>query len=438
MNKFVNNSLRGKREQLAVLTYYLVLLLIAMSWTERAQIEPNTMFRMLFTALFALPLFKYRHLAPAVLAVFMTIRLYSVSPYGYLPSDLRFSFYLTLLLLFFEIVPQIYSGRGNLIFRGSSKGLIALLLIVILSNVVNLNTNYSFAFILASTIMLVIFVRTRYEIQILEISFMVITLCLSSYGFIFRDDFVIKQYINKDIIQRAYWHDPNYLGSVLTIGVVVSFYYYMNRVKDKVVYRISYLVISIMGYIVLGLLASRGAFLAAIVPTLYILYKKTNSIKNLVFVVLFVGITVATFSNTDYFAGLFRRFDSSDATGSNRTVIWELSLNKFLQSDMPMLVLGGGTDYCNVLVGKSMGMVSYSPHNNFLAILYDYGIVGLIAFLYIFYSWLTKNFNNVLAVSLILCFSIICFTLVPLMDYSYCYLLLLFESYGSISKSRAV
>ncbi len=147
------------------MTYYLVLLLIAMSWTERAQIEPNTMFRMLFTALFALPLFKYRHLAPAVLAVLMTIRLYSVSPYGYLPSDLRFSFYLTLLLLFFEIVPQIYLGRGNLVFRGSSKGLIALLLIVILSNVVNLNTNYSFAFILASTIMLVIFVRTRYEIQ---------------------------------------------------------------------------------------------------------------------------------------------------------------------------------------------------------------------------------------------------------------------------------
>jgi hypothetical protein len=100
----------------------------------------------------------------------------------------------------------------------------------------------------------------------------------------------------QEIVERSYWTDPNYLGGVLAIGIVVSFYYFMNKVKDKVVYRVLYLIVFISGFITLGMLASRGAFLAAVVPTLYILYKKSNSIKNLVFVVLFVVIAITALS----------------------------------------------------------------------------------------------------------------------------------------------
>jgi hypothetical protein len=436
MDRITNFIGSGKKQLLPVIAYYFVLLLIAMSWTERALIEPSTVFRLLFVVLFSLPLFKYRYLAPAVLAVFTAIRLFSVSPYGYLPSDAKFYFYLTLLIFFIEIVPHIYAGRINLFFKGSSKGLIALLFIALISNLVNLSADYSFVFLLGSVFILTRFVRSRDNIEMLEIAFMVVTFCLSIYAFIFSADFAIKQYVNKDIIQRAYWTDPNYLGSVLTVGIVISFYYFINRTRDKIIFRISYLVISIMGFIVLGLLASRGAFIAAIAPALYILYKKTNSVKNLVFVVLFVGITFVAFSNTEYFSSLFARFDSGDTTGSSRTIIWELSINKFFQSDMPMLLLGGGTNYSDLLVGKSLGMARYSTHNNFLAILYDYGIIGLLLFISMFYSWLRRNSHNVLLVSLIIYFGIVCFTLVPLMYHSYGYLIVLFESYSLVSKPR--
>ena len=438
MNRFANFIGSEKKQLLPVIAYYFVLLLIAMSWTERALIEPSTGFRLLFVVLFSLPLLKYRYLAPAVLAVFTTIRLFSVSPYGYLPSDPKFYFYLALLLFFFEAVPQLYAGRGNIFFRGSSKGLIALFFVVLISNFLNLSGDFSFVFLLGSVFICTRFIKSRDDTNMLEIAFIVATFCLSIYAFIFSNDFAVKQYVNKDVIQRAYWTDPNYLGSVVTIGIVVSFYYFMNKTKDKAVFRILYLVVAIMGFIVLGLLASRGAFVAAIAPALYILYKKTNSVKNLVFVALFVGITFVAFSNTDYFSSLFARFESGDTTGSSRTIIWESSINKFFQSDMPMLLLGGGTNYSDFLVGKSLGMARYSTHNNFLAILYDYGIIGLLLFISMFYSWLRRNSHNVLLVSLIIYFGIVCFTLVPLMYHSYGYLIVLFESYSLVSKPRVV
>ncbi len=438
MNRFTNDSGSDKKELLLVAAYYLVLLLIAMSWTEKALVQPKFEFRILFTVFLALPLFKYRYWTPAVLTTFVTIRYFSVSPYGYLPSDQWFTFYLTLLLFFFEIIHKNYTGRGTFSFGRSSKGTIALVIIVCLSNILNLNTEYTFLFLLATTIMLNRFVRSSDELQMIEIAFIVTTFCLSVYVFIFSDDFVVKEYVSRDLIQRSYWTDPNYFGCVIAIGIVISFYYFMNKVKDKVVYRALYLTVFIAGFITLGILASRGAFLAAIVPALYILYKKTNSIKNLVFVVLFIGVTITALSSTNYFAGLFSRINSGDTTGSDRTVIWESSLNTFLRSDMPMLLIGGGTNYCNALCGRSLGLASISPHNNFLAILYDYGILGLIAFLSMFYSWFSKNSHNVLAVSLVMYFGLVCFTLVPLMFYPFGFLLVLFECYGSSSESRMV
>jgi hypothetical protein len=174
------------------------------------------------------------------------------------------------------------------------------------------------------------------------------------------------------------------------------------------------------------------------VPVLFILYKKTNSIKNVVFVIILISIAVIAISSTNYFDSLSARIGQDDRTGSSRTVIWETSINTFLRSDMPTLLIGGGTNYSYVIVGKSLGMPIYSPHNNFLGILYDYGILGLIAFLSIFYSWFKKNSHNVLVVSLIMSFAIVCMTLVPTIDYPFCFLLILFESYGLNPESRAM
>jgi len=438
MNRFTNDSESDKRTQLFFVIYYFVLLIIAMSWDPRTAVLPKMEYRILFIAFFALPLFKYRYLAPAAITSFTTVRWCSVLNNGYLPATPMFYWVLVLLLLFIDIGYKNYTFRGAFSFTKSSKGLIALLMLALLSNAVNLAPEFDFVMLVLTSIMLIKFIRSDEEIQLVEMAFMVVTFCLSIYALVFSSEFVVKEYIGKKVFERSYWVDPNYLGCVIAIGIVISFYYFMHKVKDKVVYRVLYLMVFIAGFVTLGKLASRGAFVATTIPVLYILYKKTKSIKNLVFIIIFVGIAFIAFSSTNYFDTLAQRFASEDGTGSERTVIWETSFNTFIRSDMPTLLLGGGTNYCNVLCGRSLGMAVSSPHNNFFAILYDYGILGLIIFLFVFYSWFNKNSHNVLAISLVLYFGIVCLTLVPMMDYPFCFLLMLFERYKTTSESRVV
>ena len=438
MNRFTKDIESGKRMLLPIAAYYLVLLLIALSWTEKSRLLPPMPQRILFTAFFALPLLKYRYIAPAVITTFATIRWFSVSPAGYLPSTPLFYGIIVLLILFSDIGYKKYATRRVFSFSKTSIGLIALLVIVISSNIANMVCQIDFIIFLLTAMMLRKLVGSREDVQLIELAFMIITFVLSIYSFIFYNDFIIKENVRKMVIERSFWTDPNYLGSMLAMGIVISFYYFMNKVKDQVAFRILYLAVFITGCITLGMLASRGAFVAVFVPVLFILYKKTNSIKNVVFVIILISIAVIAISSTNYFDSLSARIGQDDRTGSSRTVIWETSINTFLRSDMPTLLIGGGTNYSYVIVGKSLGMPIYSPHNNFLGILYDYGILGLIAFLSIFYSWFKKNSHNVLVVSLIMSFAIVCMTLVPTIDYPFCFLLILFESYGLNPESRAM
>jgi hypothetical protein len=428
----------SKGTLLPVAIYYFILLMIAVSWTQKGLVEPNAVLRVLFTLFFALPLFWYRYFAPIAITVFSTIRLFSVAPFGYLPSTPAYYFYLVLLLYIYDLTQKNSVDRKNFSYSRSSKRLIAFLIVVVLSNAINLLPEYTFLTLLAIALLLQQFIRSEDELTILEIGFMIVTFCLSIYASIFSSDFLVKTAVSKEFIERSYWSDPNYLGCVLVIGIVVSFYFFMNRVKDKLVLRISYLVVAASGYLTLGMLASRGAFVSAIVPTLYILYKKTNSIKNLVYVAVFVVMVIAALSRMDYFAGLFARINSDDATGSGRTEIWQESFTLFLRSNIFVLLFGGGTDYANVLCGRAFDMRSFSPHNNYLAVLYDYGIVGLAMFLLIIASWLKNNVHNALAVSLILVFVITSFSLVPLMYLPFWCLIMLIEREELRGKGRVV
>ena len=437
MNTLTNSS-GGKRSLLVISVYYFALLLIAVSWTQRGLIAPDTWLRVLFILFFTVPLLRYRYFAPTAITVFASIRLFSVAPYGYLPTEPIYYFAFAIVLYLIDVSIKNNAQNKAISRSRSGIGLIVFLMIVLLSNLVNQVDQLDYLYLLATSIVLSKFIRRGDDLALMEMGFMIVTFCLSIYALVFRDDFIVREYVSTKIIEIAYWTDPNYLGCVLSIGIVVSFYYFMNRVKDIGVLRVLYLVVFIIGFLTLGLLASRSAFLAAIIPTLYILYKKTSSIKNLIFVILFIGIVVVFLSNTNYFDSLIARFNDSDPTGSGRTVIWENSFSRFIRSDTSLLLFGGGTDYANSLCGQSINMAIASPHNNYLAVLYDYGIVGLIAFLAILFSWFKMNIHNVLPVSLILVFAIMCFSLVPLMYLPFWFLVVLIEKQDVGRKPRVV
>lgn len=422
---------------LPIAAYYAVLLLIAISWTNRAMVEPPVALRLLFTLFFSVPLLTYRFMAPSVMTVFVTVRWFSVSPFGYLPGSPLFYFGLTALLTLIDIglekskprrflqLPAAERAPGALL--ASSVGILLLLIAAGASNLINLVPDYSFYVFFLTALGLARFMRRRDDFRMMEIAFMVSTLCLSVYALIFREDFIVKDYVDSAVIERSFWTDPNYLGSVLAIGIVIALYSFLSRGKERLVFRAFYLVVVVSGFLVLGLIASRGAFVAAAVPSLYIVYRKSNSVKGLAFAAVVAAAMFVAFLSTDDFSGLVARMKSNDATGSERTAIWEHSLKGFAKSDLPLLVLGGGTDYCNKLCGKTYGMSVVSPHNNFLGILYDYGLLGLVAFSLLFILWFKERLHNVLALSLLVEFWIVCFTLVPTMCFPFCFLIVLFE-----------
>ena len=262
--------------------------------------------------------------------------------------------------------------------------------------------------------------------------FVIITLSLSIYALVFLEDFARDVAVESDA-QRMYWTDPNYLGSVLIIGIIIAIYFLVNKVFDEVLIKILLFVTFILGFITLGLLASRGAFVALIVPIIYIFIKRITSIWSL-FAILIIGCgLIFLILYTDVFSALIYRFsDETISSGSERTDIWRNSFNLFFNKDFFTVFFGGGTNYALKLCGIAVGLgdEKFSPHNNYLQILYDYGIVGFVTFIVFFIRLIIINKKRVLAIALILSFLITCFTLVPLMYLPFWMLILLVMSYN--------
>jgi len=79
--------------------------------------------------------------------------------------------------------------------------------------------------------------------------------------------------------------------------------------------------------------------------------------------------------------GLLQRFEGN-SVGSlgDRTPIWTTMLNALVQSDVKELAIGHGFDSSRQLV-RAETTVLGSAHNAYLANVFDYGIIGLLAFL---------------------------------------------------------
>ncbi len=133
---------------------------------------------------------------------------------------------------------------------------------------------------------------------------------------------------------------------------------------------------------------------------------------------------------TPVFNSLTNRFkDETTSTASERTIIWEKSFALFNHSDPKTLIFGGGSTFSNHLSGRAMNSVYISPHNNFLEILYDYGIVGLSFFILLLVYWFRKNSKNILGTSMIMILILSSMSLSPLMYLPFWFLIVLIENH---------
>jgi len=167
----------------------------------------------------------------------------------------------------------------------------------------------------------------------------------------------------------------------LLVFVPISFSWTRNRFVFT-------LVLSAVSVLVSG---KRTAFIALvcaiIIPLLFVVFKKSNRNKILAllaFIVALVGVLLALdWINEAFDIALFERFESiGEDGGSGRIDIYQRVWNEFKSSSVIQKLFGHGYNAVandKITYSYSSGAsIATSAHNDFLEILYDYGLFALV------------------------------------------------------------
>lgn len=86
---------------------------------------------------------------------------------------------------------------------------------------------------------------------------------------------------------------------------------------------------------------------------------------------------------------IFKGFDGDIQSGGNgRFNIWTTVWNKFVSSDLLSMFFGNGSQAVS-------GILRLGGHNDFVEILYDYGLIGLVIYLFFWYSLIRRVWTYV-------------------------------------------
>lgn len=411
--------------------YYFVLLLVLCSWVSTASTPPIVVKVFYLFALFTPAVFKSPNMLIPVLICFLSVSLYAFS-YSFMPTERYYYIYVLILLLFFR-----KKSWGQL--QAPPIILVILGLYVICVDYFNggnlANIDYSLLVIIFSFFFIS---KSGNEQELYILSFLFITIILSIYFFIYRENARVETSVDG----RIYWVDPNYLGNVCAMGVVLAYHSIINKTASCKLVRNLCLSTVILGSIMLALNASRGAFLSASVSIVLItFFSKIKFSRKIGIVVCVILAVLILYAMGSFDLLLERTVGGDDDTGNGRTIIWSTKLLAFMQKDFADHLFGLGYNG-----GFNLGIRGgYGFHNDYLALLVDYGIVGFILFttcllhpLYLVYKYPTYR---ILVISLIVFLLVCCMTLEPLTagscTYWFFYLvILLFARWSKFSSQR--
>jgi len=186
-------------------------------------------------------------------------------------------------------------------------------------------------------------------------------------GFAYRGDVSVNQNI------AAY-----VLG--LSVTIIISTFI-RPKPRRRWVLQVSLLAASgTMGYALL-LLASRGMTIAlgisAAAMIIHVAARDLRVVKTAFLLVAVAGLGLLLPGGD----GLLQRFEG-DSVGSagDRTPIWVATVDALVQGDVKDLAIGHGFDSSQQVV-KDATALHTSTHNAYLAIVFEYGLFGLLAFL---------------------------------------------------------
>ena len=362
-----------------LLLYYLLLLGVMVSWTNIVAAPPLPVRVAFLVAVLYPGLNDVRGLFVAVLTCFWSIASLGYA-YSYMPT-MPHIYVLAMsvgLWLFWdrhkEITSRLLGGENSLVFF--------FLIYIWLNDAYSESTHGYTAFTLLTMTMIVPFVPVinKRTVTYFSLCFMTITTVLSTYLFLTRDVFYFGSTGFTPELDRIGWSDQNYLGLGVGMGASVAFTCLMHAKIYPwyfIVYSLAAFSISIPVMLMMG---SRGALLCLIVSILVqLLFSRAKKIWKVLLILAGMGFLYYLYTN-EYFDLLARRAEAEDGTGSNRLLIWAKKYYTFIDNaTLGDLVFGVGKDK-GISLTTINGINNVGFHNDFLAFLVSYGIIGLTFF----------------------------------------------------------
>jgi O-antigen ligase len=185
------------------------------------------------------------------------------------------------------------------------------------------------------------------------------------------------------------------LYRLATPSITAVLFLWLTFIDYKLNRSLKSLLFSIILILVPVLSVSRMAIISGVL-SLCVLSKKIFSIRTvlilLLLIVTFVGLAqIPAIQNKIYYATLKDRADKNEyetINTSGRLYMWGILVNGI--KDSP--IFGHGANASEELL-KPISEHFTHPHNEFLRILYDYGLVGMILFVYAFLKQILKLKN---------------------------------------------
>lgn len=369
MNKWLNILFTGR----SLYVYYAILLVTMMSWTD-INSSPPLLFRLTFLTLVCFPACIDRNsIMPAALICFWgtTINGYSFSYMPY-PAYTYVAVLIVLLPFMWRSSKPIVTYSGMFLIPGMA-------LFLLLRDLIG-DLEIQFNAISLLIISLLPIYMNKWDskaIEKMEIAFMVMSLILSYYSFTTRSLFYgdFGSFAGE---KRSIWADPNYLSAVMGMGALIGIKQVISIRKTNLSNRILGVFTFAVTFIAMLALASRGGMLCLLISTIILLlFSKVNPVLKATIIICAVIFLVILYTNS-FFDMLEERINSDDGTGSERTIIWSRRLSAFANSNNPLKILFGYSFHGGLKLGMPY---EFGSHNDFVAFLAEYGIVGLCMFI---------------------------------------------------------
>jgi len=201
-----------------------------------------------------------------------------------------------------------------------------------------------------------------------------------------------RMYFQNDFFSE----DPNGFCAYLSFGLI---YAIERLINEKGIMRKTVSLLEAAAYLTVALLTgSRGGVIALCLGILiYILFSTRNiiGVKSIVVIAVIVG---ALYAGSTYLSEeTLTRFTIQDVTatgGTGRILIWTRAFSVFKQSDLLRKLFGQGIG-CTIAAWGHYGIYDiHVCHNMFIESLIEIGVVGLLAYTSMIFSFLKVAFRR--------------------------------------------